>query len=201
MNQPDINPEKLIPKPVLKPVLFSILILVSGIIIGSGATLMVADQFKAKPLPPGPEYMSRRMIEHMVRDLHLSPEQQEQLGPVVKQHMEAMDKIREEARPKIAEELKQMNDGIMAILDEEQGQIWTNKIRRMQDNFPRMHQRRRPGYNPKDRSDPNFRPDDPRPPRPYRNRPPENRERPEVPPPLGGMDGMKEPVPEKPLTE
>ena len=36
MNQADINPDKFIPQPVLKPVLFGLLILISGIIIGSG---------------------------------------------------------------------------------------------------------------------------------------------------------------------
>jgi hypothetical protein len=185
MSQPEINPEKLVQKTVLKPVLFSILILASGIIIGSGVTLMTADQFNKKPVPPGPEYMSKRMVERIIRELGLSPQQQEQLDPIVKQHMEAMDKIREEARPKIAEELKQMNDEIMAILNEGQKQIWNDKIQQMQDNFPRMHQRRGPGYNPEDRPDPNFRPEGPRPPRPYRNRPPENRERPDAPLPPG----------------
>jgi hypothetical protein len=184
MSQPVINPDKLVPKPVLKPVLFSVLTLVSGIIIGSGVTLMTAERFKNKPVPPGPEYLSERMIDHLVRELNLLPEQQQQLDPIVKQHMEAMDKIRQDARPLIAEEIKQMNDEIMALLDEGQKQIWNDKIQRMQDNFPRMHQRRGSGYTPRDKSDPNFRSDDARPPRYFRDgRPPENRERPEGPVP------------------
>jgi hypothetical protein len=185
MSQPDINPDKLALKPVLKPAIFSALILISGIIIGSGVTLMTADRFKQKPVPLGPEYMSGRMIDHLVRELHLLPKQQQQLDPIVKQHMEAMDKIRQDARPLIAEEIKQMNDEIMALLDEGQKQIWNEKIRRMQDKFPRIHQRRGPGgYPSRDRTDLNFRPDDSRPPRYFRDgRPPENRERPELPPP------------------
>jgi len=193
MSQPDINPDKLVPKPILKPVLFSLLTLLSGIIIGSGVTLMTADRFKSKPVPPGPEYLSGRMISHLVRELNLSPEQQQQLDPIVKQHMEAMDKIRQEARPQIAEEIKQMNDAIMALLDEGQQQIWNDKIQRMQDNFPRMGQHRGPG-SPRDRSDPNSRPDDPRSQRRSRySRPPENRERPEFSPPPG-PERMEEPA-------
>jgi hypothetical protein len=194
MSQPEIIPDKLVAKSVLKPMLFSMLILVSGIIIGSGVTLMTAEQFRKKPVPPGPEYMSGRMIERITRELHLSPEQQEQLDPIVKQHMQAIDKIREAVRPQIADELKQMNDEIMAVLDEGQKQIWTDKIQRMQDNFPRMHQRRRAGYAPQDRNDPNFRPDDPRPPRPYRNRPPEDRTGPDAPA-AQGAEEMEKPVP------
>lgn len=196
MSQPDINPDKLALKPVLKPAIFSVLILISGIIIGSGVTLMTAERFQKKPVPPGPEYLSGRMVEHLIRELHLSPEQQQQLDPIVKQHMEAMDKIRQDARPLIAEEIKQMNDGIMALLDEGQEQIWNNKIQRMQDNFPRMRQRRGPGYTSRDRSDPN-RPDDARPPRYFRDgRPPENRERPEFPPPPG-PERLQEPRPNR----
>ncbi|MHC4905048.1 MAG: hypothetical protein ACYTEN_04400 [Planctomycetota bacterium] len=181
MSQPDINPDKLVPKPVLKPAIFSVLILVSGIIIGSGVTLMTAERVKKKSVPPGPEYLSRRMINRLVRELNLSPEQQLQLNPIVKQHMEAMEKIRQEARPQISEEIKQMNDSIMALLDEGQKKVWADKIQRMQDNFPRMGSRRGP-RSPRDRPEPNSRSDDPRPPRYFRNgRPPENRGRPDAP--------------------
>lgn len=200
MNQSNINPDKLIPKPVLKPVLFSLLTLISGIIIGSGLTFMISDQFKKEPPPPGPEYMSGRMIEHLIRELHLAPEQREQLKPIVKQHMEAMDDIRREARPKIAEEIKQLNDGIMALLDEGQKQIWTDKIQRMQANFPRMRQYRDrgPGRTPRDRHDPNLRPGDGRPPRRFRNnRLPENRERRGFPPPPEG-ENPEESAPKMP---
>lgn len=194
MSQSETNPEKLVPKPVMKPVLFSILTLVSGIIIGSGVTLMTAERFKKEPVPPGVEYLSRRMIDHLIRELDLSPEQKKQLDPIVKQHMEAMEKVRDTARPQIAEEIKQMNDEIMSVLDKEQKSIWENKIKRMQDNFPRMGQRRGPGYAPRDRSDPNFRPDEPHPQYRFRdNRPPENRERPEFSPPPG-PGRMEEPA-------
>lgn len=194
MSQLEINPDKFTPKSDLKPVLFSILILVSGIIIGSTATLMTVDQFKKQPVPPGPEYMSGRMIERITRELHLSPEQRKQLDPIVKQHMLAIDKIREVVRPKIADELKQMNDEIMAVLNEGQKQIWTDKIQRIQDNFPRMHQRRRTGRTPQDRNDPNFRPDDSRPLHPYHNQPPEDWIRPDMPP-SQGTEEMEKSVP------
>ena len=65
--------------PALKPILFSTLILFSGIIIGAGLTLIVTGGSNAqKSLPPAPEYMSGRMVKRIVRELHLSPQQQEQ---------------------------------------------------------------------------------------------------------------------------
>lgn len=202
MTQPEINPEIRVPKPVLKPVLFSVLILVSGIIIGSGVTLMAAKRF-TKPVPPGPEDMSKRMIEHLVRELRLSPEQHEQVGPIVQQHMEAMEVLRQVARPKFAEIFKQMVDEIMPLLNEKQKRIWNDYSQRMQDDFRRNRQRRGSGNDPRDRdgqrdrdsqrdrdgqrdrNDPNFRPDDTRDQqrRSRDSQPSENRERPKPPPP------------------
>lgn len=195
MNQSDIKPENLSGQTVLKPVLFSILILISGIIIGSGITLMVAIRFDNSSPPPEPEHMSRRMVQRITQELHLSPEQQKQLGPIIKQHMKAMDDIRQEARPKIMEIIKQMNDEVMAILDEGQKQIWKDKSRRMQKPFfPQMHQGRKPGYRQNGRPAPDgFRPEEPRPRRRFRdNRPPEDQRPPEGPHPGG---------PEEPFSE
>ena len=55
MNQSDIKPERLSPAPVLKPVLFSVLILISGIAIGAGLTLIFTSKpkFRSKKLVMG----------------------------------------------------------------------------------------------------------------------------------------------------
>lgn len=140
MNQSELKPESLSVAPAKKAILFSVLTLISGVIIGVGLTLIVSgDSNKPKSLPDG------WMVERIARDLKLSPQQRGQLDPIVKKHKKAMDDIREEARPKIMAELEQMNDEIMAILDEEQKQIWQDKIKRMQERFTRMRQHRGPG--------------------------------------------------------
>lgn len=146
MNQCDLKSEKISMATALKPILLSLLILASGIIIGVGLTLIVTGSPSTpKILPPGPEYMSRRMVERIVRELHLSPEQHNQLKPIVQKHMIAMDEIRQEARPRISDEIKQMNEEIVAILDERQKQIWQHKVKQMQDHFTQMRRHRRPG--------------------------------------------------------
>ena len=146
MNQFDLKSEK---KPIafaLRPILFSLLILISGIIIGAGVTLITTvNSGTPQTLPPAPEHMSRRMVNRIARELHLSPEQREHVDPIVQKHMEAMDEIRNQARPKISQELKEMNEEILSILDERQKQIWQDKVKQMQDHFTRMRQRRRPG--------------------------------------------------------
>ena len=55
-----------------KPVLFSLLILLSGIIIGAGATLIVLRQSIKNENFRMPEEFSRRMVEHLTQELHLT---------------------------------------------------------------------------------------------------------------------------------
>ena len=146
MSQSELKTEQLPSASTLKPVLMSALILFSGIIVGAGLTLIVTgDSDIQKSLPPGPEYMSGRMVERIVRELKLSPEQHEQLEPIIQKRMKAMDDIRSQARPQINNELKLMNEEIIAILDEGQKQIWENKIKKMQEHFTRMRHRRGTG--------------------------------------------------------
>ena len=146
MTESDLKPDLIVGKKTVKPVLFSLLILVSGIIIGAGMTLLVSDSVPdPKTLPPGPEYISNRMVQRIIHELHLDPEQQEQLKPIIQKHMKAIDDIRKQARPQISEEVKQMNEEILSILDEPQKQMWQKNIQQMQDHFTRMRQRRGPG--------------------------------------------------------
>jgi hypothetical protein len=196
MNQSDPKAEHLPVTPERKAILFSALTLVSGIIIGAGLTLIVTGNSNTqKSLPPAPEYMSGRMVKRIAEELKLPPEQREQLGPIVQKHMKAMDDIRQDARPKIMEEIEQMNDEIMAILDEGQQKLWQDKMKHMQEHFTRMRNRRGPDGGRRDRKNPDSelrrgerRPGD----RFYENHPPEGQLPPEERPPI---DDIAPPAP------
>lgn len=131
--------------PKRRPVLLSLLTLLSGILIGAGATLLFVGHAK-DDTPPLPEEFSRRMVAQLTRELALTVEQQEQINPVVERHMQVLDDIRNEARPQIRQELERMNDEIMALLDENQQQMWKDHIDRMQRRFRDFRDRRGPGF-------------------------------------------------------
>ncbi len=167
MNQSELKSEGSAATSALKPILFSALILISGIVIGAGLTLIITGgPDTQKTLPPGPEYMSGRMVRRIAGELHLSGQQQEQLRPIVQKHMKAMDDIRQQARPEISQELKEMNEEILSILDEPQKEIWQNRIQRMQEHFTRMRHRRGPSDGQRNEKNPTFEP------RPHRRRQP-----------------------------
>lgn len=197
MNESELKPEYHSTNVALKPILFSMLILISGIVIGAGLTLLITEiQNAQKKLPPGPEYMSNRMVQRLIRELELSPEQQQQLKPIVSKHMRAIDEIRREARPRVSKEIKQMNDEILSLLNEPQKQLWLDRMQRMQDHFSRMRSRRGPGgeRNSGRRSRPDSIPDEqPGPPRLRDERPP----REPVPPNSTSLDAPQPPMPDE----
>ena len=186
MNQSDSKPEHLSRTPARKAILFSSLILVSGIIIGAGLTLILTGNSNIqKSLPPAPEYMSSRMVKRIAEELKLPQEQREQLGPIVQKHMKVIDDIRQDARPKIMDEITQMNDEIMAILDEGQQQLWQEKMKHMKEHFTRMRNRRGTDGGRRDGKGPNSerRRDE----RSHDSRPPEGQLPPEERPPVDDM--------------
>lgn len=140
-----------------RPVIFSLLTLLSGIVIGAGATLIFVGPPEGETIPPGPEYFSRRMVEHMTRELALTPEQQKAIQAVIEKHMTVVDQYRDEARPKIRQELDTMNTELLALLDENQKQMWKDSIERMQRRFREARERRGPRdgdrRGPRDRGD------------------------------------------------
>ena len=115
-----------------------LVILLVGIVIGGGATLIAVRREVARP-PVGPELGSEQMVRGLRHELGLSPEQMRAIGPVLDEHLRRMNEIRMAARPEIAEELGAMNEEIMSLLDEEQRQIWMRRL-------DRMEQELRPGF-------------------------------------------------------
>jgi len=146
MSQSDVKPEHLPKPPVLKPILFSLLILISGVIIGAGTTLIVVSK---QTFHPG-----GRTLERMTRELGLSPQQQAQLEPILQKHRKAMDDLYKENRPKLIAIFEQMNTDIMAILNEQQKQVWEEKVQQLQKRFEDMRQRRGPGGGRRDGTGP-----------------------------------------------
>ena len=125
--------------------LFSLLTLLSGIVIGAGVTLIIVGPPQQEPAPPGPEYFSRRFVGHMTRELGLTVEQQQAIRNAVETHMKIIDQYREEARPKIRQEIDTMNEEILALMDENQQQQWKENIDRMQQWWLEARERRGPG--------------------------------------------------------
>ena len=158
---------------------FGLVILLAGIVIGSSSTLMLV-RHRERGRPWGPESVSWKMVDDLQRYLDLSPEQAKKIGAIVKKRMQELEKLRIEARPKAADQLKLMNEEISAVLTEEQRQTWQQNWRQRFHSFQRPPRPGgpRPGEGPHRRGGP---PDRMRR-GPQRLGPPPDPNRPTVPP-------------------
>ena len=110
---------------------FGLVILLAGVAIGASLTFIVGRRTFGSG-QPGPERASIRMIRDMRRHLRLSPQQAEEIEPILKKHMEALHQIRTAVRPQIIQQLELMNDEISSVLDEQQKSLWQQHLRRLQ---------------------------------------------------------------------
>jgi hypothetical protein len=110
---------------------FGMVILLAGIVIG-GASMMILVPHRLIRLPPGPEFEPLIMLPPLQRDLGLTPEQADRVKPIMDKHLGKLNEIRMNARTEIGETLKQMDDEIVAILTDEQKEIWHSGLDRLE---------------------------------------------------------------------
>jgi Spy/CpxP family protein refolding chaperone len=148
---------------------FSLVILLAGLVIGSASTVIVLRSRFGQPGGGGMgQFAGGRMLERLERELDLSPEQREELEPIVQKYMQELHEIRRNAGRTIDEKLQLMNEEISSVLDEDQQRRWQHHLERLRERLPGRGRRRGPGPG-RHRQPPRF----------------EQEGRPEVPPPSG----------------
>jgi len=120
---------------------FGLVILIAGVVIGTGLTLITVRQ-RQRHFLVGLEAVNEQMIRGLQHTLELTPSQQTKIEAIITNHIEALRKIREQARPQIAKEMNQLYEEVRNILDERQQIIWDQQILQLQN---RLWQPRGPG--------------------------------------------------------
>lgn len=129
------------PPPVRKTrrwrmVLLGLSIFFCGALTGAGTVLYLWDSaFRntishTDQLPP-------QVTDHLRKQLHLSPEQAEQVEAILKKHMRAISEIRQESYPRFAEQVEQMKEEVARVLDANQARQWREEIEQDFRLFPR----------------------------------------------------------------
>ncbi len=153
---------------------FSVIILLAGTVIGASGMFIWNRHRLAKPRPqptaksnspqkkpeasnPAPPWVV--MSKNLDRHLKLTDEQYKDLHRILRQHWTQLNKIKQEARPKIREALLSLNEKVLALLDEKQKTLWRQNFRRLQLQFqldyrPTVQNKRSPSTQNRDaRSD------------------------------------------------
>ena len=102
---------------------FGLVILLAGMLAGSAATLLTVGHIGPEGMLP-PERVVTDMLGSLGPRLRLSPDQVQQVHPILQRHMARLEEIRSDGRTQILAELKAMNDEITPVLNENQQRLW-----------------------------------------------------------------------------
>jgi hypothetical protein len=109
--------------------IFSLLIFLSGLLLGSGGTLIFM-RYRFVHIMRNPRQLHENLADHMSHDLALSPEQRDQIRQIVQTRMENMQRLRSQTRPLMDEQYQKMQSEIKALLSPEQATKWERQFGR-----------------------------------------------------------------------
>ena len=100
-----------------KIVLYVLLIFLAGVVTGA----LLAPRFgRTFMRPPGPKQMSRHMLQHLQEGLALTPEQVEQVQPLVEETGRDLEAIRRDTTRKVMARVEASHAEISKLLTPEQ---------------------------------------------------------------------------------
>ena len=141
---------------------FGLIILIAGAAIGASGMFMwdrhklikkqpprrtTQQQVATKPPPSIMNTPWGRLSVSLQKRLNLTDQQAREIRPILRTHMSQLEKIKREARPKIAEELTQMNGKVIALLNDKQKRMWSQDFRKLRQQFQLDFTRNRPRTN------------------------------------------------------
>ncbi|MBI4579270.1 MAG: hypothetical protein HY718_06180 [Planctomycetes bacterium] len=109
---------------VLRTVLLSVVLLISGAAIGAGVTMLVlvrGVQFGIRH----PELFPARATHRLRSFLDLTDEQARRVEAILTERQQQIQVIRREAQPRLEAQIEQIRDEIAAVLTPQQSGKWT----------------------------------------------------------------------------
>ena len=127
---PDVPPPPCRKRRRWPALLLWLLVFVLGAVCGGGLTLVLVVKGVRQHLQH-PERRPQKITRHLTRRLDLDAAQEKQVGAVIEKHHAALMRLRAEAAPRVAAELRAIDAEITHVLTPEQQKRW----RAMVDNW------------------------------------------------------------------
>jgi len=102
---------------------FSVIILLAGMAIGASGMFMWLSSQKPKATPSQTMTVNR-VMRQLNSQLKLTKPQADQIRPMLRKCVDALEQIRKKARPEINQSLRRMNQGIASVLKDSQMKQW-----------------------------------------------------------------------------
>ena len=113
-----------------RALLLGMVILLCGMLIGAGVTVIVLQKFVLYAIHH-PEEVPNRVAERLRNKLSLSDEQAKKVKAILTERQKAFLVLRRMARPKVERELERLREEVAAVLDENQARKWRKRFDRL----------------------------------------------------------------------
>jgi hypothetical protein len=110
-----------------RSLLLGLIILLCGILIGTGGTVIVLQKVVLYAIHH-PEEVPNRVAERMRNKLGLSDEQTKKVKAILAERQRAFLALRRAARPKVEQELERLREEVATILDKNQARKWRKRF-------------------------------------------------------------------------
>ncbi|MCX5644578.1 MAG: hypothetical protein NTZ17_07810 [Phycisphaerae bacterium] len=124
---------------------FGLIILLAGMLSGAAVTLLIIPHL-GPDRPQPPVHAVKMMLTRLSGPLHLTPEQRQQVEPILKSHMTRLDQIQGDGQKVIAEELRLMSQQMAGVLTEDQMRLWERLFLDLPGSIRHIPQELGPGY-------------------------------------------------------
>jgi Spy/CpxP family protein refolding chaperone len=118
-----------------------------GIFVAGGLSGWVVANGVARrhaPMPPPPEVWIARRIEHVARELELTPEQKVHIQPIVQRTIEELDKLRRQSMPAVHGILERMETDVAKQLTPEQRTKFEHILKERREARKQLREQRGP---------------------------------------------------------
>ncbi len=116
----------------MKTVALGTVVLVSGMVIGSGLTVVgirrYADEMRRRP-----DMFSNRILSRMEKDLKLTKDQKSELGKIFKDAREELDEVRGQHRAQAHAFFRDFHDQVARVLTPDQQKKWEETWKRARE--------------------------------------------------------------------
>ena len=122
-----------------KAVLFLLVAVAAGVVIGAGGTLVYVKN-KMYRLPPNPEAIGAAMLDHMRGLVALTPDEEAAVKGIIGEHVGEVDALRRSSFATIRGVFRRMNEKIEVVIGPERMKIWRDD---KEKRYGRKHSRHR----------------------------------------------------------
>ncbi len=133
-----VSPKRFWQSRRFRSLFFGLIILLSGMCIGGGITLVFVGK-QIQNVLKNPNIAAERIAQRMTRRLDLTVEQSQKVQDILESGMDHFQDIRKRVIPEIDEELNRIDREVTAVLTPEQTQHWNKQFNRLRDLWLSTH--------------------------------------------------------------